>query len=286
MEKQAVLLVVSRDRTGIVAALSDMVFRYGGNIIDADQHSDSESGMFFMRLAWALQGFSLGREGVGDALRVLSHGFEGMSWRLWYDEKPQKVALFCSKSPHCVYDLLLREAMGELGGEIAFIASNHDTLKPIGTHFDKPFFHIPVSSEDKDKATRDQLKLLNEFGVNLTVLARYMQIIPPAFIHEVGQDNIINIHHSFLPAFAGANPYRQAKERGVKVIGATAHYVTPELDAGPIIEQDVTRVSHRDAVHDMVSKGRDLERQVLSRAVRLHLQHRILVHGNRTVVFA
>ncbi len=283
--QRATLMVSAADRTGIVAALSDMVFRYGGNIIDADQHSDEETGTFFMRLSWALDNFTLDREGIEDALKVLARGFEHMKWNLWYREKPQKIAIFCSKTPHCLYDLLLREVMGELEGEIALVVSNHPYLQEVADHFGKKFIHIPVEKDNKASAEDEQLAVLKEHEIDLTVLARYMQIVSPKLIQAL-DGQIINIHHSFLPAFIGAKPYHQAKERGVKIIGATSHYVTEELDAGPIIEQDVTRVTHRDSVHDMIRKGRDLERQVLSHAVRLHLQRRIMVHGNRTIIFS
>lgn len=277
-------MVSSEDKTGIVASLSDMVFRYGGNIIDADQHSDEDTGMFFMRISWALGNFTLDEEGIEDALKVLARGYKNMEWKLWYNEKKQRIAIMCSKTPHCLYDLLLREAMGELDGEIAIIISNHPALESVANHFSKPFHYIPVTSETKKEAEKKQLQLIKDEGIDLVVLARYMQIISPEFINETN-GQVINIHHSFLPAFIGARPYHQAKERGVKIIGATAHYATEELDQGPIIEQDVSRVTHRDAVSDMIRKGRDLERQVLSRAVRRHLQHKVLVFGNRTIIF-
>lgn len=284
MNKTATLLVNASDRTGIVAAISDMVFRYGGNIIDADQHSDEDCGLFFMRIKWSLENFTLDRDGIEDAMKVLAKGFEHMNWQLWYEEKTQRIAVFCSKTPHCLYDLLLREAMGELEGVIGVIISNHPYLENVAKHFDKPFYYLPMESDKKLAVEEKQLKILQKEKIDLVVLARYMQIVSNNFIDD-WQERIINIHHSFLPAFVGAKPYHQARARGVKIIGATAHYVTEELDAGPIIEQDVTRVTHKDSVHDMIRKGRDLERQVLSHAVRLHLQHRILSYNNRTVVF-
>ena len=285
MQKKAILMVSAADRTGIVAALSDMVFRYGGNIIDADQHSDEDSGTFFMRLAWSLENFMLDRDGIEDSLKVLARGFERMRWQLWYEERPQRIAVFCSTTPHCLYDLLLREVMGELEGEIALVVSNHPYMRNAAEHFSKRFCHTPLSADNRQEVQRIQLELMRENEIDLVVLARYMQIIPPEFIEGMN-GQIINIHHSFLPAFVGAKPYHQARERGVQIIGATAHYVTPELDAGPIIEQDVARVTHRDAAHEMIRKGRDLERQVLSMAVRLHLQHRIMLHENRTIIFS
>jgi formyltetrahydrofolate deformylase len=280
----ATLLVSSRDRTGIVAELSSFVFRHNGNVIDADQHSDAQSGMFFMRLVWTTEYFKLDAAGTERALSDIASRFNNqMHWQLWYDAAPARLAVMCSKSPHCLYDLLLREQMRELDGEIVAVISNHDDLRDAATHFAKPFFHVPVT-DDKPAAEREQLRLLKDLRADTVVLARYMQILSPNFIAAYPA-HLINIHHSFLPAFVGADPYRQAKERGVKIIGATAHYVTDELDAGAIIEQDVTRVSHRDSVADLIRKGRDLERQVLSRAVRAHLQHRVLIHQNRTIVF-
>jgi formyltetrahydrofolate deformylase len=279
----ATLLVSCRDRTGLVAALSDFVFRYNGNILDADQHAEAESGHFFMRLKWDLSRFELDQATMRKGLEVLAKRFE-LTWELTVDDRPQRVVVFVSKTPHCLYDLLLNQQLGELGGEIVRVVSNHDTLADVCQHFDVPFTHLPVDTNDKSGAEAQQLALLDELQADLVVLARYMQILSPAFV-ERRPGRIINIHHSFLPAFVGARPYHQAKERGVKLIGATAHYVTAELDQGPIIEQDVCRVSHRDEVEDLVRKGRELERQVLTRAVRVHLQRRVLTFGNRTIVF-
>ncbi len=282
--KKATLMVSSEDKTGIVASLSDMVFRYGGNIIDADQHSDEDTGMFFMRISWSLEGFNLDRDGIEDSLKVLAKGYKKMKWKLWYNETEQKIAIMCSKTSHCLYDLLLREAQGELNGEIALIISNHPDLESAAKHFAKPFYHIPVVSGNKEAAEAEQIKVLEENNIDCVVLARYMQIISGNFL-KGREGRVINIHHSFLPAFIGAKPYHQAKERGVKIIGATAHYVTEDLDQGPIIEQDVSRITHRDSIKEMIRKGRDLERQVLSQAVRLHLQHRVLTYGNKTIIF-
>jgi formyltetrahydrofolate deformylase len=279
----AILMVSCRDRTGLVAALSDFVFRHNGNIIDADQHAERSTGLFFMRLAWDLGRFELDRETTRKALEVLAHRYE-LTWELTIQDRPPRVAVFVSKTPHCLYDLLLCQQLGELGGQIVRVVSNHDHLEEVCRHFDVPFTFIPVDPADKSAAETTQLRLLDELEVDLVVLARYMQILSPAFVGS-RPGRIINIHHSFLPAFVGARPYHQAKERGVKVIGATAHYVTPDLDQGPIIEQDVCRVSHRDEVEDLVQKGRELERQVLTRAVRAHLARKVLVHGNRTIVF-
>jgi formyltetrahydrofolate deformylase len=278
----ATLLVSCRDRTGLVAALSDFVFRHNGNIVDADQHAEHDSGLFFMRLVWELSGFSLDREGLRTAIAGLAQRFD-LDWELTFSDLRPRVAVFVSKMPHCLYDLLLCHQLGEMRGDIVTVVSNHEALASVCAHFDVPFTHIPVG-EDKLAAETRQLGHLDELRIDRVVLARYMQILSPAFVAR-WPGKIINIHHSFLPAFVGARPYHQARERGVKVIGATAHYVTSELDQGPIIEQDVCRVSHKDDVETLVRKGRELERQVLTRAVRMDLERRVLIHQNRTIVF-
>jgi formyltetrahydrofolate deformylase len=279
----ATLLVSCRDRTGLVAALSDFVYRHNGNIVDADQHAESDSGHFFMRLVWEMSNFSLGRSALQTAVAQLAERFS-LRWEMTFSDVRPRVAVFVSKVPHCLYDLLLCHQLGEIRGDIVSVISNHDSLATVSNHFDIPFKHIPVAADDKQATEAQQLAHLEQLGVDLVVLARYMQILSPAFVDR-WPGRIINIHHSFLPAFVGARPYHQARERGVKVIGATAHYVTSELDQGPIIEQDVCRVSHRDGVDDLVRKGRELERQVLTRAVRMHLERRVLIHQNRTIVF-
>jgi formyltetrahydrofolate deformylase len=279
----ATLLVSCRDRTGLVAALSEFVFKNEGNILDADQHAEIETGLFFMRLVWDLAGFKLARPDVERAVADLAERFD-LVWELTFSDVRPRVAVFASKAPHCLYDLLLAHQLGELGGDLVMVISNHDTLRPVAGHFGVPFEHVPVDPHDKPRAEAAHERLLAGAGVTLLVLARYMQILSPEFVAH-WPSRIINIHHSFLPAFVGAKPYHQAKERGVKVIGATAHYVTSELDQGPIIEQDVGRVSHRDDVDELVRKGGELERRVLTRAVRLHLERRVLVSGRRTIVF-
>ena len=279
----ATLLVSCRDRTGLVAALSDFVFKNGGNILDADQHAEVETGLFFMRLRWDLAAFRLARPDIESAVRGLADRFD-LGWELTYSDVRPRVAVFASKAPHCLYDLLLAHQLGELGGDLVVVVSNHESLRSVAGHFGVPFEHIPVGGADKAAAEARQLQLLGERRVDLIVLARYMQILSPEFVAR-WPARIINIHHSFLPAFVGAKPYHQAKQRGVKVIGATAHYVTSDLDQGPIIEQDVARVTHRDDVDELVRKGGELERRVLTRAVRLHLERRVLVSGNRTIVF-
>lgn len=280
---RATLLVSCRDRTGLVAALSDFVFRNGGNIIDADQHAELETGLFFMRLSWDLARFQLDRAGIAAGLQALGQRFD-LSFELTYSDQRPKLAVFVSKAPHCLYDLLLSHQLGELNGELALVVSNHDDLRTIASHFGIRYQHIPADRANKAVAEAAAQRLLEELGIDVLVLARYMQILSPQFV-ERWPARIINIHHSFLPAFVGARPYHQAKAHGVKIIGATAHYVTSELDQGPIIDQDVCRVSHRDEVEDLAQKGRELERQVLTRAVRLHLDRRVLVSENRTIVF-
>jgi formyltetrahydrofolate deformylase len=277
----ATLLVSCRDRTGLVAALSQFVFDYGGNILDADQHADLETGTFFMRLAFSLESFKLDRAQTRGALDALATRFD-LTWELTYSDVRPRVAVLASKTPHCLYDLLLAHQLGELGGELVAVISNHELVRPVAGHFGVRFEH--VDSKDKTSSEAKIQSLLDELKVDLVVLARYMQILSPGFVAR-WPGRIINIHHSFLPAFVGAKPYHQAQARGVKVIGATAHYVTEELDQGPIIEQDVCRVSHRDDVDALVQKGRELERQVLTRAVKAHLQRRVLVTGNKTIVF-
>jgi formyltetrahydrofolate deformylase len=279
----AILLVRCPDRTGIIAALSDFVFRHGGNILDLDQHSEAETGRFFMRLVWSLDHFNLDPDGIRLGLEVFTRSL-GLGWELSLDDRPDRIAIFCSKAPHCLDDLLLRQRLGELAGKVVLIVSNHNDLRAEVEHLGLPFEVVPVTADTRAAAEARQQEILEQHKIDLVVLARYMQILSPQFT-ERWHGRVINIHHSFLPAFAGARPYHQAQARGVKLIGATAHYATADLDEGPIIEQDVTRVSHRDSVADMVRKGRDLERQVLARAVILHLERRLLVEGNRTIVF-
>ena len=279
----ATLLVGCGDRTGLVAALSEFVFQYGGNILDADQHAEVETGLFFMRLKWDLANFKLARPQIQSALEMLATRFQ-LTWEVTYSDVRPRVAVFASRSPHCLYDLLLAHQLGELGGDLVAVVSNHDELRSVAGHFGVRYEHIPVAASYKTQAEAATQRLLDELSVDLIVLARYMQILTPEFVGR-WPARIINIHHSFLPAFVGAKPYHQAKERGVKVIGATAHYVTSDLDQGPIIEQDVGRVSHRDDVDELIRKGGELERRVLTRAVRLHLERRVLVSGNRTIVF-
>jgi formyltetrahydrofolate deformylase len=280
----ATLLCSCTDRTGIVAALTSFVAEYGGNIIDLDQHTDNTSRQFFMRLVWDISSSKLSRDDLPGAVSFVAKKFTDMRWSLSFDTPLPRVAIMASTAPHCLADLLLRHRMGELPCELAMVIANHDDLRELAEHYRIPFHLLPVTKDNKAEAEKKQLDLMRDNGIDLVVLARYMQILSPAFV-EAYSHKIINIHHSFLPAFVGAKPYHQAMARGVKIIGATAHYVTADLDQGPIIVQDVTPVSHRDEVEDLVRKGRDIERQVLGTAVRLHLERRVLVSGNRTIVF-
>jgi len=279
----ATLLVSCPDRRGIVAALAQLLYGHGANILDADQHTDARAGMFFQRIRFDLSQIHTDRTALEAAIREVAERFS-MSWRLAHADRPKRVAVFVSKYDHCLYDLLLRQRAGELACEIPLIVSNHPDLKPVAEQFGVPFEVFPITPETKVAQEEREMARLETLAIDLVVLARYMQVLSPEFT-AAWPARIVNIHHSFLPAFTGGKPYHQAHERGVKLIGATAHYATPDLDEGPIIDQDVARCSHRDAVADLIRKGRDLEKLVLARAVRWHLEDRILVYGNKTVVF-
>ncbi len=281
MKDSAVLLIDCPDRKGLVARVSGLLYERGANILHADQHRDQELGLFFMRVEWELNGFDL--EGFRATFARLAADLN-MTWKLTSSARKPRVALFCSQYLHCMADLLHRWRSGELVCEIPLIVSNHRDVQNLAAFYNVPFEHVPVTAESRAAAEARQLELLEKNEVELVVLARYMQILSPAFVERYPAA-IINVHHSFLPAFTGARPYHAAHVRGVKLIGATSHYVTAVLDDGPIIEQDVARISHRDQVEDLVARGRDLERMVLSRAVRWHLNRRILCYGNKTVVF-
>jgi formyltetrahydrofolate deformylase len=282
---RAVLLIDCPDRKGLVALVSGLLYEQSANILHADQHQDHELGLFFMRVEWALEG-----ETPQDDLAAFERAFTPlarelqMHWQLRRMAQKPRVALFCSQYLHCVADLLYRASAGELDCEIALVVSNHRAVEALADFHGVPFVHIPVTPDSRADAEAKQLTLLASFQIELVVLARYMQILTEGFVSRYPAA-IINVHHSFLPAFIGARPYHAAHARGVKLIGATSHYVTTILDDGPIIEQDVARISHRDQVEDLIARGRDLERIVLSRAVRWHLEHRILCYGNKTVVF-
>jgi formyltetrahydrofolate deformylase len=279
----AVLLIYCPDQKGLVAIVSDFVYRNDGNIIHADQHTDQEQGVFLQRVEWELDGFRIPREKIVEAFRPTAERF-GMAWDLRFSDYVPRMAIFVSKMDHCLYDLLWRQRTGEFKAEIPLVISNHPDLQPIAESFGVEYDCCPMTPETKTAQESCIIERLEEQRIDLLVLARYMQILTPEFVRRY-PNRMINIHHSFLPAFAGAKPYHKAYERGVKIIGATAHYVTEELDQGPIIEQDVARVSHRDSVADLIRKGRDLEKIVLARAVNLHVRNRVLVYGNKTVVF-
>jgi formyltetrahydrofolate deformylase len=279
----ATLLISCPDQKGLVAKIANFIYSNGGNIIHADQHTDLTAGLFLTRLEWQLEGFNLPRELIGPAFNAIAYPLQA-NWELRFSDDIPRIAIWVSRQDHCLYDLLWRQRAGELAAEIPLIISNHPHLQPIAEQFGIDYHHLPITAATKAEQESKQLELLRHYNIDLVVLAKYMQILSADFVEQF--PSVINIHHSFLPAFAGANPYQRAYERGVKIIGATAHYVTQDLDEGPIIEQDVVRVSHRDQVEDLIRKGKDLERIVLARAVRLHLQNRVLVYGNRTVVFA
>jgi len=279
------LLISCPDRPGIVAAVSRFLFEHGANILDADQHStDPQGGTFFMRMAFHLDGLDIGRAELERAFAEQVAAPFAMDWSIAYATDRKRMAILVSREDHCLLDLLWRWRSGELDADVGLVVSNHRVVEADAARFGVPFAHVPVTPDTKPRAEAEMLDLLGGGRFDLLVLARYMQILSGDFLACVGAP-IVNIHHSFLPAFAGADPYRRASERGVKIIGATAHYVTEELDAGPIIEQDVVRVSHRDDLDALVRLGRDVERTVLARAVQRHLEDRVLVHENRTVVF-
>jgi formyltetrahydrofolate deformylase len=278
----ATLLISCPDQRGLVAKFANFIYSNGGNIIHADQHTDFAAGLFLTRIEWQLDGFNLPREFIAPAFNAIAQPL-GAKWELHFSDTVPRIAIWVSRQDHCLFDLIWRQRAKEFIAEIPLIISNHSNLKVVAEQFGIDFQQIHITKDNKLEQEAQQLELLRQYKIDLVVLAKYMQIVSADFINQFPQ--IINIHHSFLPAFIGANPYHRAFERGVKIIGATAHYATADLDAGPIIEQDVVRVSHRDEVDDLVRKGKDLERVVLARAVRSHLQNRVLVYGNRTVVF-
>jgi len=278
----ATLLVTCPDRKGIVAALAQTLYGHGANILDADQHTDPVAAMFFQRIRFDLTSLTTDRVALETGIREVAGRF-GMTYRLAYGDQLRKIAIFASKQEHCLYDLLIRHGAGELPCNLSMVISNHASAAKIAAHFGVPFHHLPVTPDTKAAQEARALELLDGAGVDLIVLARYMQVLSPTFVARY-PTRIINIHHSFLPAFVGANPYKQAFEKGVKLIGATSHYVTAELDQGPIIEQATIRVTHQDTIDDLVRKGRDLEKIVLAQAVRWHLEDRVLAYANKTVV--
>lgn len=279
------ILIHCKDRPNIIASVTNFIAKKDGNIVYIDQHVDREQNIFFMRLESEFAKESFSADAFRDAFRINLADVFDMKWRIYSSARKPKMALFVSKYDHCLYDLLGRYNSGELNLEIPFIISNHLDLKPIADNFKIPYYFIPVTKETKAEAEQKQLDLLEKYQINFIVLARYMQIISEKLIAEF-PNKIINIHHSFLPAFVGAKPYHSAFKRGVKIIGATSHYVTEELDAGPIIDQGVTRVSHSHSIEDLISKGRDLEKIVLANAIKLHANRKVMVYNNKTVIFS
>ena len=281
--KHAILLISCRDQKGVTATITNFIFQNQGNIVHADQHIDEQSNTFFMRIEWSLDGFKLKREDIPPALGIIARTFN-MVWQLSFSDQKTRVAIFVSKHLHCLYDLLYRHKTRQLFCDIPLLLSNHPDARQVADDFGIKFVEFAVDSHNKIEQEQKQMELLKNEGIDLVVLARYHQILTKQFVDGFPLQ-IINIHHSFLPAFAGSNPYLQAYQKGVKVIGATSHYVTEGLDEGPIIAQDTADVSHRDSLEDIKRKGEDLEKLVLNRAVRWHLERKILCYGNKTVVF-
>jgi formyltetrahydrofolate deformylase len=284
-KNSAILLIHCPDRKGIVADVTDFLNHNNGNIITLDEHVDRLAEVFFMRIEWELEGFQIPREKIGDFFNTLIGAKYRMTWKLYFSDKIPRMAIYVSQHSHCLYDILSRVHSGEWELEIPVIISNHQDLEPVARQFGIPFHYSEKNSQNREEKEKAELDLLKEHNVDFIVLARYMQVLSEFFIGNY-PDRIINIHHSFLPAFPGAKPYHSAYERGVKIIGATSHYVTCELDAGPIIDQDVVRITHRDSIESLIRKGRDVEKLVLSRAILMHLQRRTMVYNNRTVVFS
>ncbi len=283
MKNTAILLLTCPDRKGVVAAIADFIYRHNGNILHADEHGDLDSGMFQMRVEFDPADFSIDLAEFSKPFSPIAEKFE-MNWRLAQSSYRPRMIILVSKHDHCLVDLLYRHKSGELACDIPLIISNHPDNQPIAEFYCIPYITVPVPKDNKCEAEQKILDLLKQHSPDFIVLARYMQILSNDFVNRYPH-RIINIHHSFLPAFIGAKPYHQAFARGVKLIGATSHYVTEVLDDGPIIEQDVVRISHRDSLDDLLQKGRDLEKVVLSRAVRWHIENRVLLYGNKTVVF-
>lgn len=283
-ENLAILVIHCPDQKGIVSAVTEFIAKNNGNIIDLDQHVDTEEKIFFMRVSWDITSFAIPKDKIEEYFRTLLGDKMDMTFRIYFSNIKPRMAIFVSKMSHCLYDLLSRKNQQELDVEIPLIISNHKDMESVADKFDIPYHYFPITKENKKEQEEAEIKLLKEHNIDFIVLARYMQIISKDMIKHY-PNKIINIHHSFLPAFPGAKPYHSAHKRGVKIIGATSHYVTEELDAGPIIEQDVTRISHRDNIPDLVRKGRDLEKVILARAVWLHANRKILSYRNKTIIF-
>jgi formyltetrahydrofolate deformylase len=283
MKKTATLLITCPDTKGIVAAIADFLYQHNANILHADQHQDAENNLFLMRVEWDIANFNLEEAAFSAAFSPIASKFS-MQWQLKLSQHKTRVAIMVSQYDHCLADLLHRHKSGELECEIPLVVSNHKDTEALVKFYGIDFHYLPMTKETKAEVEAAEFVLFEQYNIDLIVLARYMQILSPTFVQRYPQ-RIINIHHSFLPAFIGAKPYHRAFERGVKLIGATGHYVTEVLDEGPIIEQDIDRISHRDQVEDLIQKGRDLERVVLSKAVRWHIENRILLYANKTVIF-
>lgn len=281
----AVLLMHCPDQPGIIAVITEFINTNGGNILYLDQYVDRINSIFYMRVEWDLSGFAIPKEKINDYFNTLYAKRYNMEYRITFTDTPIRMCIFVSKMSHCLYDILARYTAGDWDVEIPLIISNHPDLQDVSRQFGIPFEVIPVNKDNKAEMEAKEFELMDKYNIDFIVLARYMQVLSPEFIDRY-PNKIINIHHSFLPAFVGAKPYHRAFERGVKLIGATSHYVTSELDAGPIIEQDIVRISHKDSISDLVHKGRDLEKIVLSRAVEKHIQRKILTYMNKTVVFS
>ena len=281
----AVMLMHCPDKPGIVAKITEWIDNNRGNIIYLDQHVDRDEGHFFMRLAWELDSFLIPREKISDYFNTQIASLFNIKFNLYFADQKPKMAIFVSKMGHCLFDIMARVQAGEWEIDIPLIISNHKEMEPVANGFRVPFLHVPINKENKPEQEKKEIEILKAKGVDFIVLARYMQVLSPQFVNAF-RNRIINIHHSFLPAFIGAKPYHAAYRRGVKIIGATSHYVTEDLDAGPIIEQDVTRITHKDSIETLVRKGKDLEKIVLSNAIYLHLQRRVLPYKNKTVVFS
>ena len=282
--KTAKLLLHCPDKPGILAEVTDFITVNKGNIIYLDQHVDHVENIFFMRIEWELQDFLIPQEKIEDYFATLYAQKYAMSFRLYFSDTKLRMAIFVSKMSHCLFDMLARYTAGEWNVDIPLIVSNHPDLQHVAERFGIPFYLFPITKENKAEQERLEMDLLAKYNITFIVLARYMQVISEQMINAY-PNRIINIHHSFLPAFVGAKPYHAAFERGVKIIGATSHYVTTELDAGPIIEQDIVRITHKDTVQDLINKGKDLEKIVLSRAVQKHIERKVLVYKNKTVIF-
>lgn len=279
----AYLLLTCPDQNGIVAKITQFIYQSGGNIIALDEHVNQNQEFFSFRVVWNMKNSNIPASKLHETFEPLAKEF-GAHWRIEFSSQKQRVAIFVSKYDHCLQEILWRHNMNEYDIEIPLIISNHPDLKPIAEAHNIPYHVFPITKENKLKQEAKEIELLKEYDIDLVVLARYMQVLSPSFI-EAYRNKIINIHHSFLPGFVGGNPYKQAYERGVKMIGATSHFVTEDLDEGPIIEQDIMRITHKDTIPDLIRKGRDLERIVLARALSYKAEHRIIVDGSRTIVF-